>query len=121
MWNCKIEKNEKMRFLTLKTIFCLRDFLCKTQRRKTDKKKQRGGGPLFISFEKMVLSVRKPLSFKFGLGLKINVSGMNIFYFWDTQFNKANGQEYVRFCGAEKFKLSEGTTITTIEHENGCQ
>ena len=58
MWDCKIEKNEKMRFLTLKTIFFLRDFLCKTQRRKPDKKKQRGD-PLFISFEKMVLSVRK--------------------------------------------------------------
>ena len=43
MWDCKIEKNEKMRFLTLKTIFFLRDFLCKTQRRKTDKKKAKGG------------------------------------------------------------------------------
>ena len=66
MWNRKNEKNEKMRFLTVKTIFFYGISFVKLREGKTGKKAK--GGP-FVFFcwknglnrEKMVLTVRKHL------------------------------------------------------------
>jgi len=41
-------------------------------------------------------------------------------YDLDTQWTNTNAQESVRFCGANKFDVSQTTTLKVTEHKDGC-